>query len=212
MKACLLITCPLLIGLVIIINGTWPTKPRNQNTHVLNENIIVLRPSSVAGPVQGPGSGFWAGHQVGRVNSFFIKKSKRHRLVKKTKVNGFATGLAGSTRWVIRVTPGFSFSHFFFNPPRFQPRVGRVLGRPTGPGQVSKLCPNQISFIKKPKPNQNRFKQSWLGFFGLARFFFVWLDFFRFDSVFFWLGSIRFFQFQAYKTETEPNRSIFLIF
>jgi hypothetical protein len=51
------------------------------------------------------------------------------------------------------------------------------------------------------------------GFSGLARFFLfgsiflVWLNFFRFGSVFFFgLGSIRFFQFQAYKTETKPNR------
>ena len=54
---------------------------------------------------------------------------------KKTKVNGFTTGswsgLAGSTH---RVTPGFSFSRFFFNPARFQPRVGQVPGRPAGPG------------------------------------------------------------------------------
>jgi hypothetical protein len=31
----------------------------------------------------------------------------------------------------------------------------------------------------------------------------VWLDFFRFGSGFFGLSSVRFFQFQAYKTETE---------
>ena len=32
----------------------------------------------------------------------------------------------------------------------------------------------------------------------------VWLGFFRFA-----FGSVWFFQFQAYKTETEPNRSVF---
>ena len=37
---------------------------------------------------------------------------------------------------------------------------------------------------------------------GLARFFLVWLGFF---SGFFGLGSVRFFQFQAYKTETKPK-------
>jgi hypothetical protein len=63
----------------------------------------------------------------------------------------------------------------------------------------------------KPKPVQtdrfrfgsffldkNRFKLVWLGFFGLARFFLVWLGFFRFG-----FDSVRFFQFQTYKTETE---------
>jgi len=49
-----------------------------------------------------------------------------------------------------------------------------------------------------------RFSRFWLGFFGLARFF-------RFGSVFFWFfvgfGSVRFFRFFAYKTETEPNRT-----
>jgi hypothetical protein len=44
-----------------------------------------------------------------------------------------------------------------------------------------------------------------LVFSGLARFFLVWLGFFRFDSVFFpgffCLSSVRFFRFQAYKTE-----------
>jgi hypothetical protein len=40
----------------------------------------------------------------------------------------------------------------------------------------------------------------WLGFFNLAWFFFlVWVRF----------GSVRFFRFQAYKTETEPNQSVF---
>jgi hypothetical protein len=35
---------------------------------------------------------------------------------------------------------GFFLPCFFFNSARFQPRIGRVLGRPAGPGRVSKLC------------------------------------------------------------------------
>jgi hypothetical protein len=80
------------------------------------------------------------------------------------------------------------------------------------------------NFLKKPKPNRNRFKPTGFGsvrflgqkpvqtglarFFwfwlGLARFFPVWLGFFQ---VFFGLGSIRFFRFFTYKTE--PNRPVF---
>jgi hypothetical protein len=40
---------------------------------------------------------------------------------------------------VSRVTPGFDFLYFFFNPIQFQPRVCRVLDRPTGSGWVLKL-------------------------------------------------------------------------
>ena len=67
-------------------------------------------------------------------------------------------------------------------------------------------------FLKKPKPIQtNRFQ------FGSVRFFRIKTSlarFFRFGSVFFpvfffGLGLVRFFWFQAYKTETEPNRSVF---
>jgi hypothetical protein len=58
---------------------------------------IVLRPS----PVQGPGSGFWLGHRVGRVNSFFKKKSKRRRFSKKNK-----TKKNKSQRVCNRVLPG----------------------------------------------------------------------------------------------------------
>jgi len=47
---------------------------------------------------------------------------------------------------------------------------------------------NQTEFLKKkPKPNRNRVKPVWLGFFGLARFSRFWLSFFRF-----WLGFFRF--------------------
>jgi hypothetical protein len=43
--------------------------------------------------------------------------------------------------------------------------------------------------------DKNWFKSVWFGFFGLVRFFFpVWIQF----------GSVRFFQFQAYKIETKP--------
>jgi len=83
------------------------------------------------------------------------------------------------------------------------------------------------NFKKKPKPDQtNRF---WFGsvrffraktgsnrfgsvFSGFGSVFSVWLGFFglaRFFSGFFGFGSVRFFQFFAYKTETEPNRPVF---
>jgi hypothetical protein len=63
---------------------------------------------------------------------YFLKKSKRrHFSKKKPKVNrlqpDFLLDLAGSTH---RVTLGFSFPYFFFNPALFQPRVP---GRPAGP-------------------------------------------------------------------------------
>jgi hypothetical protein len=64
-------------------------------------------------PVQGSGFGF---DRVARVNSFF--KSKRRRFSKK-KVNGLQPDFCR----VSRVTPGFFFSYFFFNPARFQPRI-----------------------------------------------------------------------------------------
>ena len=57
---------------------------------------IVLRPS--------PGSGFWLGHRVGRVNSFFKKKNqndvvlvKKNKTKKKQKSTGLQPGLAGLT-------------------------------------------------------------------------------------------------------------------
>jgi len=69
---------------------------------------------------------------------------------------------------------------------------------------------NQTEF-KKTKTVSNRSVS--VRFFGqkpvhtsLARFFSVWLVFFQ---VFFNLGSVRFFQFQAYKTKTKLNRLIF---
>jgi hypothetical protein len=94
---------------------------------------------------------------------------------------------------------------------------------------LSKKVTKPNFFLKKPKPGQTdrfwfvsvrfgflgqkpvqtglaRFSRFWLGFF---RF---WLRFFclaRFFSGFFCFGSVRFFQFFAYKTETEPNRPVF---
>jgi hypothetical protein len=66
----------------------------------------------------------------------FFKKSKRRRFSKKKKVNGFVIGSCRvNLRRVSRVTPGFSFPCFFFNPARFQPRVGRVLDPVIGPGR-----------------------------------------------------------------------------
>jgi len=126
--------------------------------------IKVLRSGPVAGPVQGPGSGFWPGHRVwpGRPGQFLKKKNQNDVvLVKKTKkkVNGFVTGSCrvnrvdppgqpGYTGFFLPsffhqpgpVTPGFSFPRFFINPARFRPRGGRVPGRPAGPSRVSKLC------------------------------------------------------------------------
>ena len=65
--------------------------------------------------------------------------------------------------------------------------------------------------------DKNRFKPVWLSFFGLAQFFWFGLVFsvqLCFGSVcfrFFLFGfsSVRFFWFRAYKTKTEPNRSVF---
>jgi len=91
--------------------------------------------------------------------------------------------------------------------------------------------PKFYFFIKKTETGSNRPVR--FGFLGqkpvqigltqffrfgssLARFFPVWLGFFLFGSVFsgFFcdLGSVKFFQFQTYKTETKPNRSVFLKF
>jgi hypothetical protein len=64
----------------------------------------------------------------------------------------------------------------------------------------------------EPKPVQTgRFRFGFLGQkpvqAGLTRFFrfdSFWLVFFRFGSVFSGFGSVRFFRFEAYKTETEP--------
>jgi len=63
---------------------------------------------------------------------------------------------------------------------------------------------NQFGFLGQ-KPVQTGF---WLSFFSLTRFFRFWLGFFGlarfFSRFFFGLDSVRFFQFLAYKTRTEP--------
>jgi hypothetical protein len=93
-----------------------------------------------------------------------------------------------------------------------------------------KVIKPKFFFEKKPKPNRNWVKLAGFGSVrfgflgqkpvqtGLARFFWFWLGFFRFGSVFpVWLGfflvfcrfrfgSVRFF---GYKTETELNRPVF---
>jgi hypothetical protein len=90
----------------------------------------------MAVPVQDLGSGFWLGHLVTRVNSFFLKKNQNNFILeKKNKSQRVATGfLTGSYR-VNRIFP----SSIFFNSARFQPRIGRIPGRPAGSGQASKL-------------------------------------------------------------------------
>jgi hypothetical protein len=88
-------------------------------------------------------------------------------------------------------------------------------------GSVRFLSKKVTKLVKKKK-KPNRFKPTsfgsvileqklvfpvWLGFFCLARFFWFGSIFFGSARFFFFgLGSIRFFQFQAYKTETKPNR------
>jgi hypothetical protein len=68
--------------------------------------------------------------------------------------------------------------------------------------------PVSVRFFKV-KPVQTglaRFFQFWLGFLGFSGFGSVWLGFFRFFVGF---GSVRFFRFFGYKTETELNRPAF---
>ena len=69
-----------------------------------------------------------------RPGQFFFKNQNDVVLVKKTKVNGLQPGIAG-----LPGQPSFFLPYFFFNSARFQPRVGRVTGRPAGPSRVSKL-------------------------------------------------------------------------
>jgi hypothetical protein len=85
---------------------------------------------------------------TGLAGSIFFFKSKQRRFSKKKKnksqqvchrvLTGFSR-VAGLTRRVSRVTPGFSFPCFFVNPARFRSRIGRVPDRPAGPDRVSKL-------------------------------------------------------------------------
>jgi len=60
---------------------------------------------------------------------------------------------------------------------------------------------------KKTEIGSNRPVSVLFGFFGQKP---IWLGFF--SSVLFGLGSVWFFWFQAYKTETEPNWLVFLKF
>ena len=106
---------------------------------------------------------------------------------------------------------------FFFLKKKPKPNRNRV--KPTGFGSVcffrAKTGSNRFGSVF---PVLARFSRFWLGFF---RF---WLGFFRFGSVFsvwlgfsglarfvfwFFVGFGSFFWFFAYKTETEPNRSVF---
>jgi hypothetical protein len=57
------------------------------NLRCIVSEVIVLTIVFRPGPVAGPGSGFWPGHQIVRVNFFILKKSKRRRFSKK-KING----------------------------------------------------------------------------------------------------------------------------
>jgi hypothetical protein len=85
-----------------------------------------------------PGSrpGFWV--LTGSAGSFFFKKNQNDVVL--VKKNQKSTGLQLGLDRVSRLTSGFFFPFFFFNPARFQPRVGWVSGQPTRPGRVSKLC------------------------------------------------------------------------
>jgi len=85
----------------------------------LSEGLtIVLRP----GPVQGPGSGFWPGHQVGRVNSFYFLNQNNVVLVKKKSQRVYNRVLLGHTRF---------FLPLFFLQPGPVPTPGR-----SGPGST----------------------------------------------------------------------------
>jgi hypothetical protein len=89
------------------------------------------------------------------------------------------------------------------------------------PGQTDRFRFGSVFLGQKPvQTGLARFFQFWLGFLdfgsvfsGFGSVFFGLARFFRFGSVFFWFfvgfGSVRFFWFFAYKTETEPNQSGF---
>jgi hypothetical protein len=85
--------------------------------------VIVLRPGPVADPVQDPTGFDRVTGSAGLV--LFLKKLKRRHFSKKKKNKSqrVCNRVAGPTR---RVTPSFFFPRFFFNPARFQPRVGPV--------------------------------------------------------------------------------------
>ena len=89
------------------------------------------------------------------------------------------------------------------------------------PGQTDRFRFDSVRFFRAKTgsnrfdsvfPVLARFSRFWLGFFWFGSVFPVWLGF---GSVFFRFfcrfrfGSVRFFWFFVYKTETEPNRPIF---
>ena len=93
-------------------------------------------------------------------------------------------GLAGSTR-SLGQPAGSAGSHwvfpspiFFFNPARFQPRVGRVPGRPARPGWISKLCILHLAY---------------LSLFFIFTFCNIFLVFIFFSLHFFWEKNIIFY-------------------
>ena len=100
---------------------------------------IVFTPGLVTGPIQYLDFRFWPGHWIltwlsGRPSQFFFKKSKRCCFNIKKKVNGLQLGFVESTG---RVTLGFFFPYFFFNPGR--------LG--SGPDRVLKLYFDELRFL-----------------------------------------------------------------
>jgi hypothetical protein len=109
---------------------------------IANVWCIVFISGSVVSPIQDPGSGFFSGHRVVRV--IFLNQNNVVLIIQKSQriATRFLTGscrvnhiLPGQpSHRVNRVTPGFSSPYFFFNPARFQSRVGRIPGWPAGPG------------------------------------------------------------------------------
>ena len=110
--------------------------------------FIVLRPCLVAGPVQGPGSRFWLGHQVltGSPGQFFFFKSKRRRFSKKKKQK--STGLQPGLDRVLLGHTGFFLPPFFL-----QPGPVPALGRPGPRSTRGTGFQNYTFFIKKKKKN-----------------------------------------------------------
>jgi len=104
---------------------------------------IVLRPGPMAGPVRGPGFGFWRDHRVGRVNSLFLKKSKRRHFSKKKKqkstgCNRFLTRFCRVSRVNLPGHPSHTESWLFLF--FFQPDPVPVPGR-SGPGSTRRVGP-----------------------------------------------------------------------
>jgi hypothetical protein len=98
-------------------------------------NTIVFR----LGPVQGPGLGFWPGHQVARVNSFFFKSKQCRFSKKQNKSQRVATGFLTRSTGSPGQPTGFFLPLFFLQPSLILAPGGRVPGRPAGLDRVSKL-------------------------------------------------------------------------